>query len=203
MSPTAASAYHKPAIDGAQIDRYRLHPQREFVDFRSEAIKSGGKPQVYSQPRIGVRQIGRVPIATMLPADLLTLNTVYNIYFTKSTDYSLQLVLALLLSKVGQFYWLARFFDQKKTFPKVKKPDLLSLPLPTISADQRNRLSSMAERMLSLNAALSSEPLPHRREQLQREIDATDRQIDRLVYDLYGLTADDVALVEAATAKGA
>ncbi len=29
-----------------------------------------------------------------------------------------------------------------------------------------------------------------------REIDATDRQIDQLVYDLYGLTEEEVAVVE-------
>jgi hypothetical protein len=34
---------------------------------------------------------------------------------------------------------------------------------------------------------------------LQRQIDATDRQIDRLVYDLYGLTEDEVKIVEEAT----
>ena len=39
-----------------------------------------------------------------------------------------------------------------------------------------------------------------RREQLRREIDATDRQVDRLVYDLYQLTDDEVAVVEAALA---
>ena len=31
---------------------------------------------------------------------------------------------------------------------------------------------------------------------LQRQIDSTDAKIDRLVYDLYGLTAEDIALVE-------
>ena len=29
-------------------------------------------------------------------------------------------------------------------------------------------------------------------------IDATDRQIDRLIYDLYGLTAEEIAVVEGA-----
>ncbi len=29
-------------------------------------------------------------------------------------------------------------------------------------------------------------------------IDATDRQIDRLVYELYGLTAEEIAVVEGA-----
>jgi hypothetical protein len=34
---------------------------------------------------------------------------------------------------------------------------------------------------------------------LQRQIDATDRHIDRLVYDLYGLTDEEIAIVEDAT----
>jgi hypothetical protein len=33
----------------------------------------------------------------------------------------------------------------------------------------------------------------------QREIDATDRQIDQLVYQLYGLTDDEIRIVEEAT----
>ena len=35
---------------------------------------------------------------------------------------------------------------------------------------------------------------------LHRDIAATDRAIDQLVYQLYGLTAEEIALVEAATA---
>jgi hypothetical protein len=35
---------------------------------------------------------------------------------------------------------------------------------------------------------------------LEREIEATDRQIDALVYDVYGLTDDEIRVVEAATA---
>jgi hypothetical protein len=34
---------------------------------------------------------------------------------------------------------------------------------------------------------------------LQRQIEGTDRQIDKLVYELYGLTDDEIAIVEAAT----
>src|SRR6476469_2718095 len=47
----------------------------------------------------------------------------------------------------------------------------------------------------------AAEQLPQRREQIQREIDATDRQIDQLVYQLYGLTPDEIKIVEEATAK--
>lgn len=34
------------------------------------------------------------------------------------------------------------------------------------------------------------------KELLQRQIDATDCQIDQLVYELYGLTEDEIGIVE-------
>jgi len=37
---------------------------------------------------------------------------------------------------------------------------------------------------------------PHEQESLQRYISATDKQIDLLVYELYGLTEDEIAIVE-------
>ena len=36
----------------------------------------------------------------------------------------------------------------------------------------------------------------HTRRRLQRLIDATDQQIDALLYELYGLTAEEIAIVE-------
>ena len=38
----------------------------------------------------------------------------------------------------------------------------------------------------------------HEKDSLQRQIDATDRQIDRLVYELYDLTDDEIKIVEEA-----
>ena len=37
---------------------------------------------------------------------------------------------------------------------------------------------------------------PHEQTVLQAQIDATDRQIDRLVYALYGLSEDEVRVVK-------
>ena len=41
----------------------------------------------------------------------------------------------------------------------------------------------------------------HGRTVLERQIAATDRQIDQLVYQLYGLTDDEIALVEGGIPK--
>ena len=39
----------------------------------------------------------------------------------------------------------------------------------------------------------------HEKTVRQRQIEATDRHIDRLVYELYGLTDEEIAIVEEAT----
>jgi hypothetical protein len=41
-----------------------------------------------------------------------------------------------------------------------------------------------------------SAALPQEKTQLQRQISAADRQIDRLVYELYDLTPEEIAIVE-------
>jgi hypothetical protein len=62
-----------------------------------------------------------------------------------------------------------------------------------------DRMSASADTMLSLHKRLAAEKLPQKREQIEREIAATDRQIDQLVYQLYGLTEDEIRIVEEAT----
>ncbi len=41
----------------------------------------------------------------------------------------------------------------------------------------------------------------HEKTRLQRLIDATDRQMDQLVYELYGLTDKEIAVVEEGTER--
>jgi hypothetical protein len=54
--------------------------------------------------------------------------------------------------------------------------------------------------MLKLHADLAAAKSPAAQTHLARDIAATDRAIDQLVYQLYGLTPEEIALVEAATA---
>ena len=57
---------------------------------------------------------------------------------------------------------------------------------------------ALVERMLELHRRLAAADTPTAATLLQRQIAATDRQIDRLVYELYGLTEEEIALVEGA-----
>ncbi len=64
---------------------------------------------------------------------------------------------------------------------------------------KHGRMISLVDTMLDLHKRLPDAKTAHDRELIQRQIDATDRQIDRLVYDLYGLSDEEIAIVEEAT----
>ena len=55
---------------------------------------------------------------------------------------------------------------------------------------------ALVEEMLALHRQLADARTDHERTNLQRQIAATDRRIDRLVYDLYGLTEEEIRIVE-------
>jgi hypothetical protein len=98
----------------------------------------------------------------------------------------------MLLPKLqGGFFMPARV--ALETFP-IRTID------PTNPADvaRHDRMVALAEKMLDLNKRLAAAKAPHEKEVLAGMIDATDRQIDRLVYELYGLTEEEIAVVEGA-----
>ena len=64
---------------------------------------------------------------------------------------------------------------------------------------RHDRMVALVTQMLDLHKRLAAEGVPHEKAALQRRIEMTDRQIDRLVYELYGLTAEEIAVVEGAT----
>jgi hypothetical protein len=57
----------------------------------------------------------------------------------------------------------------------------------------------MKEQMLSLHKQLPETVTPHEKTALQRRIEATDGQIDALVYELYGLTEEEIGIVQKAS----
>jgi hypothetical protein len=50
--------------------------------------------------------------------------------------------------------------------------------------------------MLELNKELQKAKMPEEQEQLKQRISYTDKKIDKLVYELYGLTEEEIKVVE-------
>jgi hypothetical protein len=65
---------------------------------------------------------------------------------------------------------------------------------------KHDKMVSLVERMLDLHKRLAAAKAPDDKTKLQRQIDATDREIDQLVYDLYGLTEEEIQIVEGKSA---
>lgn len=81
------------------------------------------------------------------------------------------------------------------------------LPIRTIDFSdpedvaRHDRMVGLVERMLALHERLAEAKIERERTVVGHQISATDRQIDRLVYELYGLTEEEIEVVEEAAAR--
>ena len=68
---------------------------------------------------------------------------------------------------------------------------------------RHDHMANLVDSMLRLHKQIAAAKSEAQKAIMQRQIDARDAEIDALVYDLYGLTAEEIALVEGASAKRA
>jgi hypothetical protein len=150
-------------------------------------------------PKIVFPDIARSCRFTLDASGHFSANTVY---FIPTDDLAL---LGLLNSRLAQLFFIQtcaalegpgeaylRFFGQYLEGFPVKLP-------PADEKNERNRMTDLVRRMLDLHERLRSARTEHDRRPLLRTIAAADRQIDELVYELYGLTDEEIAIVEATT----
>jgi len=85
--------------------------------------------------------------------------------------------------------------------------DLKRLPIYTPDIDRpedlarHDRMEVLVRKMSDLERNSRAVKTDQERERLMKKIRATDRQIDSLVYGLYGLTVDEIAVVEESVGK--
>lgn len=132
-----------------------------------------------------------------------------NGYYGANTVYFIPLndryLLGLLNSNLGYFYFriaCAGLEGKRETYLRFFGQYLEEFPVrPIDSSDNQDvacheRIVSLVDQMLSLHKQLQEARTPHEKTALQRQIDATDKQIDQLVYDLYELTEDERNIVD-------
>ena len=112
-------------------------------------------------------------------------------------------LLGLLNSRLLSFYTVGHSPVFSGGYYKFSAPYLKRIPIRRVDFSNRSdivshdRMVKMVEAMLALHKQLAAAKSEARKTIIQRQIDATDAEIDRLVYDLYGLTAEEIAIVEA------
>ncbi len=138
-----------------------------------------------------------------------TVITNKNLYILKPVGLeSWQYILGIVNSRLISRLYLAKVSGATKDdFPQVTIADFQKLPFRQIDFENKfdktahDRMVNFVEQILELNKKLNVAKSDSQNEIVQRQIDATDREIDRLVYELYGLTDEEIKIVEAESLK--
>jgi len=133
-------------------------------------------------------------------------------YFSNNTTYFLPgsdlYLLGILNSRLGQFIFTQlcaglegggttylRFFGQYLEYFPVRSINLSK------RSDQslHDQITISVQSILDLHTQLEQKWIEYEKTPIKRQVEATDRQIDEMVYELYGLTKEEIALVEGKT----
>lgn len=111
-------------------------------------------------------------------------------------------ILGLLNSKLLRWYFPFVSATFRGGWLSANRQFLSQLPIRVIDFEnsfnklQHNKLVSLVDNMLELHKKLNNAKSPHDKTIIQRQIDATDKNIDKLVYELYELTDDEIRIIE-------
>ena len=88
---------------------------------------------------------------------------------------------------------------QNLSYLRFKLQYVANFPVPAGLRRANNQIEPLVERMLDLHKRVTVAKTAQEKNVLQRQIEGADKQIDKLVYELYGLTDEEIAIVEGAT----
>ena len=187
----------KPCIDGKNIFPYYLTFSSQYF-LHDRRIKAGGcwdDETHNTNTKIVIRQIGQYPIATIDKNRYYCLNTIYNVS-SLDEKYDYNYILSIINSNLIKYFWKSKFFDSKILFPKIKKAYLDKIPIPEISLQDQQPLIELVDKMIGLKKDHANCKTPQDIKLLESQIQVTDKQINELVYELYELSDEEIAIVE-------
>jgi len=131
-----------------------------------------------------------------------SLTDTYLLTTNETTKISLKYIIGILNSTLFNYY--------NENFGKLKRDGyyeysrntLSGIPIKTINfkeTEEKNnhdQMVNLVDNMLSLHKQLQETTLPQAKTVIERQIEAIDSQIDQLVYNLYGLTKEEIKIVE-------
>ncbi len=126
----------------------------------------------------------------------------YGITLRPDVKESPKYILALLNSSVLDFYLKRISTTMRGGFFRYFTQFIRRLPIRRIDFSkpknkaQHDRMVLLVDNMIDLYKKVQTAKTPDEKSRLEREIAATDRQIDALVYELYGLTEEEIKIVE-------
>ena len=126
----------------------------------------------------------------------------YGITLLGEIQLSIKYVLGLLNSKVLDFYLKRISTTLRGGFFRYFTQFIEQLPIRSIDFSnpqekaQHDKMVELVQAMLDQNRRLDSVRTDDERKRIERMIASTDEEINALVYELYGLSKEEIAIVE-------
>ena len=174
-------------LDGKDVCRYRLGWSGEFLKYGDNLAAPRSDFRLFSSKRILVRQIPAKPpycIHACLVEEI-ALNDLNSINVINCTE-SIESVLGILNSRLTSFWFIHKFGKmQRNTFPQFKVNELANFPLPKNWHEKRTNITKLVNQII---VAKKDNP--------NEKTSDTEELIDHLIYQLYELTPEEIAVVE-------
>lgn len=184
LSDTKETIYHKRYLQGKHISPYHINYKSVYINFIPELLHSNTDSFVYEQrEKILVRKTGNILMASLDTEQFYTDQSLYNLYLKPNKSYNNRVLLAILNSKLLNYYYNKKLITNADVFPYIKGVHLKMLPLPYID--------EYAEKELSI---LVDSTILHKKQ--NRNTSEFVVKIDSIVYKLYRLTYDEVKIID-------
>ncbi len=174
----------KKVLNGKHINRYSIQDSGMYIEY-GPWLWNPRKSEIFEvSEKILVRQVGKHPICSYDNQRYYTLNTIYNVIIT-DYRFSTKYVLALLNSKIMQIIWKEIYPEQKDIFPRLKKEQLVEIPIPILDKEHQQKIEEIVDSIIEIKNSDSF-----------ADTSLLDNEIDNMVYELYGLTEEEIRVVE-------
>jgi hypothetical protein len=200
VSPTS-----HPYFEGSVYRFQTVMQTPHWVEFGAKMKEWPKEFRWFEGKRILLRRLvnrQRRLMATLVTETFITNKNLYSLLCREREEP--EFVLGVLNSSLLSRIYLSRVSQATKDdFPQVTIKDILALPLRRVrfsdpgDATRHDKMVSLVQRMLDVHKRLQTARTDHERGVLERQIAATDEEIDHLVYELYELTDEEIAIVEA------
>lgn len=189
-----------PCYDGKHIGRYELlWNENNWLNY-GDWLAEPRNPKKFEGEKLLIRKIVSKTLISSYVADTSYCNTLlYVLKLNADANFEYKYLLGILNSTFIGWYFRKKFqISADDTFPQIMIRDILQFPMPATDKARHDKMVSLVEQMLLLNKQFIMTKTDHEKTALQRQIEATDKQIDKLVYELYGLTEEEIRTVEGA-----
>ncbi len=180
-----------PEIKGKNIFRYYYEYSGLYLSY-GDWLAEPRTPEFFFNPKIVLRKIlGKKLFGSLIDEPIAIDQSIY-ICIEKNNDIEvLKQVLGVLISSIGAWYLKNKHSIFDNLYPWYTKKQLDAFPLK-ISPD----LSILVDQMLQTQKDSHNAKSEADKKLYEQKISMIDKKIDELVYKLYGLTEDEIRIVE-------